>query len=78
VRGRHAIIYGSVLPWLAIVWQALEHHPNEAEARAVARQLRAQGPSLRGVAAELERRGLRSRTGRGFAQVQVQVKRMVA
>jgi hypothetical protein len=44
-------------------------------ARDVARQLRAQGLSLRGVAAELERRGVRSRTGRGFAPVQV--KRMV-
>jgi len=54
----------------------LEPHPQEEEARAVARQLRAQGLSLRAVAAELERRGLRSRTGRGFAPVQVA--RMVA
>ena len=54
----------------------LEQHPQEQEARTVARQLRAQGLSLRAVAAELERRGVRSRTGRGFAPVQV--KRMVA
>jgi DNA invertase Pin-like site-specific DNA recombinase len=53
----------------------LELHPGEEEARAVARELRAEGLSLRRVAAELERRGLRSRTGRGFAPVQV--KRMV-
>jgi DNA invertase Pin-like site-specific DNA recombinase len=49
--------------------------PDEEAARAVARQLRAQGLSLRRVAAELERRGVRSRTGRGFAPVQV--KRML-
>ena len=55
--------------------ERLEPDPTEEEARAVARLLRAQGLSLRGVAAELERRGLRSRTGRGFAPVQV--KRMV-
>jgi hypothetical protein len=48
--------------------------PAEEEARAVA-QLRSQGLSLRRVAAELERLGVRSRTGRGFAPVQV--KRMV-
>src|SRR6267143_4389926 len=54
----------------------LEAQPDEEAARAVARQLRAQGLSLRAVAAELERRGVRSRTGRGFAPVQV--KRMVA
>jgi DNA invertase Pin-like site-specific DNA recombinase len=53
----------------------LEEHPHEAEARAVARQLRAQGLSLRAVAAELDRRGVLSRTGRGFAPVQI--KRMV-
>ncbi len=55
---------------------SLELHPDEVEARDVARELRAQGLSLRGVAAELERRGVRSRTGRGFAPVQVA--RMVA
>jgi len=44
-------------------------------AHAVARQLRAQGLSLRAVAAGLHQRGIRSRTGRGFAPVQV--KRMV-
>ena len=55
--------------------ERLEPDPTEEKARAVARQLRAQGLSLRRVAAELERRGLRSRTGRGFAPVQV--KRMV-
>jgi DNA invertase Pin-like site-specific DNA recombinase len=54
----------------------LEPDDDEVAARAVARQLRAQGLSLRGVAAELERRGVRSRTGRGFAPVQV--KRMTA
>jgi hypothetical protein len=54
----------------------LEAQPDEEAARPVARQLRAQGLSLRDVAAELERRGVRSRTGRGFAPVQV--KRMVA
>ena len=55
--------------------ERLEPDPTEDEARTVARQLRAQGLSLRRVAAELERRGVRSRTGRGFAPVQV--KRMV-
>jgi len=49
----------------------LEAQPDEEAARAVARQLRARGLSLRGVAAGLERRGVRSRTGRGFAPVQV-------
>jgi site-specific DNA recombinase len=55
--------------------ERLEPDAQEQEARAVARQLRSQGLSLRAVAAELERRGVRSRTGRGFAPVQV--KRMV-
>jgi site-specific DNA recombinase len=54
----------------------LEEEAQEAQARALARQLREQGLSLRAVAAELHRRGVRSRTGRGFAPVQV--KRMVA
>jgi site-specific DNA recombinase len=53
----------------------LEPDPSEEAARAVAQQLRAEGLTLRGVAAELERRGMRSRTGRGFAPVQI--KRMV-
>jgi hypothetical protein len=53
----------------------LEPDPEKEAARAVARELRAQGLSLRLVAAELERRGVRSRTRRGFATVQV--KRMV-
>jgi site-specific DNA recombinase len=53
----------------------LELHPAEDAARAVARQLRAQGLSLRAVAAALHERGIRSRTGRRFAPVQV--KRMV-
>ena len=53
----------------------LEAEPQEQEARAVARRLYADGKSLRGVAAELERLGIRSRTGKGFAPVQV--KRMV-
>jgi len=55
---------------------SLELDAQEEAARAVARQLRAQGLSLRTVAAELHQRGIRSRTGRGFAPVQV--KRMVA
>ncbi len=55
--------------------ERLELDPTEEAALAVARQLRAQGLSLRRVAAELERLGVRSRTGRGFAPVQV--KRMV-
>jgi site-specific DNA recombinase len=50
----------------------LEPDAQEEEARATARLLRSQGLSLRGVARELERRGIRSRTGRGFAPVQVQ------
>ena len=54
----------------------LEPDPQEEAARAVARRLRARGPSLRAVAAELERRGIRSRTGKGFAPVQV--RRMIA
>ena len=54
----------------------LEAAPEEAAVRALARQLRAQGLSLREVAAALEERGICSRTGRGFAPVQVQ--RMVA
>ena len=54
----------------------LEPDAQEQEARDVARELRAQGLSLRRVAAELDRRGVKSRTGRGFAPVQV--KRMVA
>ena len=53
----------------------LEPDPQEEAARAVARQLRAQGLSLRAVAAELHQRGIRSRTGREFAPVQM--KRMV-
>ena len=56
--------------------ERLELDPREDEARAVARLLRSQGLSLREVAAELGRRGMRSRTGRGFAPVQVQ--RMIA
>ena len=55
--------------------ERLEPAPNEEAARAVALQLRAQRKSLRAVAAELERRGVRSRTGKGFAPVQV--RRMV-
>ncbi len=53
----------------------LEPDANEESARSVARQLRAEGLTLRGIAAELERRGIQSRTGKGFAPVQV--KRMV-
>jgi len=54
----------------------LEPEPDEEAARAVARQLRSQGLSLRPVAIELHQRRIRSRTGREFAPVQV--KRMVA
>jgi site-specific DNA recombinase len=54
----------------------LEPNPHEKAARAVAGELRAQGLTLRAVAAELERRGVRSRTGGAFAPVQVT--RMVA
>jgi DNA invertase Pin-like site-specific DNA recombinase len=54
----------------------LEPDSQEQRARTTARRLRARGLSLRAVAAELERRGIRSRTGRGFAPAQV--KRMVA
>ena len=61
---------------VALDGERMELDPNEEEARALARKLRAQGLSLRGVAAELERRGVRSRTGKGFAPVQV--RRMVA
>jgi hypothetical protein len=53
----------------------IEEDALEAQARVLARELRLQGLSMRGVAAELERRGVRSRSGRGFAPVQV--KRMV-
>jgi site-specific DNA recombinase len=56
--------------------QRLEPDPQEEAARAVARLLRSQGLSLRRVAEELQRRGIRSRTGQGFAPVQVA--RMVA
>jgi DNA invertase Pin-like site-specific DNA recombinase len=54
----------------------LEPDAQEQEARAMARRLYAEGKSLRGIAVELERLGIRSRTGKGFAPVQV--KRMVA
>jgi hypothetical protein len=54
----------------------LQAEQQEREARAMARRLYAEGKSLRGIATELERLGIRSRTGRGFAPVQV--KRMVA
>ena len=54
----------------------LEPDAREEEARATARLLRSRGLSLREVGRELERRGMRSRTGRGFAPVQVA--RMVA
>ena len=54
----------------------LEPDPQEEAARDVACRLRAQGLSLRAVAAELHQRGIRSRTGREFAPVQV--KRMAA
>jgi hypothetical protein len=54
----------------------LEADPQEQEARAMARRLYGEGKSLRGIAAEMERLGIRSRTGKEFAPVQV--KRMVA
>jgi site-specific DNA recombinase len=55
--------------------QLVQHEAEQAAIRA-ARELREQGLSLRAVAAGLEDRGFRTRTGRGFAAVQVQ--RMVA
>jgi hypothetical protein len=55
--------------------ERFEEDALEAQARALAQELRGQGFSPWGIAAELERRGVRSRTGRGFEPVQV--KRMV-
>ena len=54
----------------------LQEYPHEQTVIGAARALRAQGLSLRAVAARLHGMGFRSRTGRGFAPVQVQ--RMVA
>ena len=68
--------------WAPFGWRVsadgerLEPDSEEQQACALARKLHAQGTSLRGVARELERRGVRSRTGKGFAPVQV--RRMVA
>jgi site-specific DNA recombinase len=45
--------------------ERLEDDAEESQARALARQPRSRGLSLRGVAAELDRLGIRSRTGRG-------------
>lgn len=50
--------------------------PAEQAVIAEARELRASGLSLRAIAAELDKRGLRSRKGKTFAATQV--KRMVA
>lgn len=50
--------------------------PAEQAVLAQARELRAAGLSLRAVAGELARQGLKSRTGRGF--VAAQIARMVA
>lgn len=54
----------------------LEPHPGESAVLAAARHLRDAGLSLRAVAAELDRRGLRSRAGKVF--LAPQVARMVA
>jgi DNA invertase Pin-like site-specific DNA recombinase len=57
-------------------WQVVEGRlaPVEAEQAAIAeaRRLRAAGVSLRAVAREVDAVGMRSRTGRPFAAVQVQ------
>jgi hypothetical protein len=49
----------------------LEPDPAEQSVIELARRLRAQQASLREVAAMLEERGMRSRTGRTFSPVQV-------
>ncbi len=70
---------GGQAPWgfrLAADGEHVEPVPEEQAAIEFARQLRAQGATLRGVARELESRGIRSRTGRPFAPVQI--KRMVS
>ena len=70
---------GGELPYgsrLAADGVALEPEPAEAAVLAAARELRQAGLSLRAVAAELDKRGLRSRTGRVFAAPQIA--RMVA
>jgi len=63
--------YGS-----AVIAGTLSEVPAEQAVIAQARALRAQGLSLRAVAAELDRAGLRARTGKVFAPSQVA--RMVA
>jgi site-specific DNA recombinase len=50
----------------------LEADPSEQRVLARARELRGQGASLRRIAAQLAAEGLTSRTGGGFAVVQVQ------
>ncbi len=60
---------------LAADGEHVEPVPEVQAAIEFARQLRAQGATLRGVARELESRGIRSRTGRPFAPVRS--KRMV-
>lgn len=58
---------GSTSPYgwrVASDGERVEPGPEEKAARAVARQLRAEGLSLRGMAAELGRPEARSRTGR--------------
>lgn len=49
----------------------LQQEPAEAAVMTAARELRAAGLSLRAVAAELDRRGLRSRAGRPFLAPQI-------
>jgi len=56
---------------LAADGRTLERDDREAAVVDVARELRADGLSLRKIAAELDRRGHRSRTGRTFAATQV-------
>ncbi len=70
---------GGQAPWgfrLAADGEHVEPAPEEQAAIEFARRLRAEGATFRGVARELESRGIRSRTGRPFAPVQI--KRMVS
>ena len=65
---------GGAVPYGYLIGADGEHVEEVAEEQAVllaARGLRASGLSLRQVAAELDRRGMRSRTGRAFGPKQV-------
>jgi hypothetical protein len=61
---------------LATYGRTLEPDPREQAAIAAARRLRAEGRSLRGIAAEMRRQGLSSRSETEFAPAAV--RRMVA